>query len=101
MRKGLLLDMMALHASMKDYDALKKKLENRRLDYDAKLNKFNKSKKEKPGLEEEMKTAQKKYNETLADLESLMSTFAEREVGDCSTFPLGLDLMNYTIRNSY
>ena len=70
---------MALHASMKDYDSLKKKLENRRLDYDAKLNRYNKSKKEKPGLEEEMKTAQKKYDETMQDVEELMSTFAERE----------------------
>jgi hypothetical protein len=74
------MESMALYTSMKDYDSMKKKLENRRLDYDAKLNKFNKSKKDKPGLEEEMKTAQKKYNETLADIESLMSTFAEREV---------------------
>lgn len=70
---------MALNASMKDYAALKKKLEMRRLDYDAKLNKLNKSKKEKPGLEEEMKTAQKKYQETLGDVEELMATFAQRE----------------------
>lgn len=74
------MEIMALHASMKDYAALKKKLEMRRLDYDAKLNKLNKSKKEKPGLEEEMKTAQKKYHETLNDVEELMATFAQREV---------------------
>lgn len=70
---------MALHATMKNYASLKKKLENRRLDYDAKLNRYSKSKKEKPGLEEEMKIAQTKYNETLQDVEELMSTFAERE----------------------
>jgi chromosome segregation ATPase len=74
------MEIMALQTSMKDYSQLKKKLENRRLDYDAKLNKLNKSKKEKPGLGEEMNTAQAKYNETLADVEALMSTFAEREV---------------------
>ena len=74
------MEIMALNASMKDYAALKKKLEMRRLDYDAKLNKLNKSKKEKPGLEEEMKTAQKKYHETLNDVEELMETFAQREV---------------------
>ena len=65
---------------MKDYVNLKKKLENRRLDYDAKLNKLNKSKKEKPALEVEVTAAQTKYNETLADLQILMSSFAEREV---------------------
>lgn len=74
------MDLMTLSSSMNDYATLKKKLESRRLDYDAKLNRLSKSKKEKPGLEEEMKTAQKKYHETLNDVENLMSTFAEREV---------------------
>lgn len=74
------MEAMALSASMKDYTSLKKKMENRRLDYDAKLNKFNKSKRDKPGLEEEMRTAQSKYNETLTDVENIMSSFAEREV---------------------
>lgn len=37
---------------MKEYQRLKTKLENRRLDFDAKLNKVHKSNKEKPELEE-------------------------------------------------
>lgn len=65
---------------MKEYSSLKKKLENRRLDYDAKQNKLNKSKKEKPALEAEVNAAQTKYNETLSDLQILMSSFAEKEV---------------------
>lgn len=76
----MLTDLLALDASMKDYESLRKKLENRRLDYDAKMNKLMKSKKEKPGLEEETRTAEKKYNETLGNVEDLMKTFAEREV---------------------
>lgn len=74
------METASLFASMKDYAALKKKLENRRLDYDAKQNKLSKSKKENPGLEEETKIAQQKYFETLDAVETLMSTFAEREV---------------------
>ncbi len=64
---------------MKEHTAIKKKLENRRLDYDAKVNKLSKSKKEKPALEEEMKVAQAKYYETLKDMEAMMEGFAAQE----------------------
>lgn len=56
------------------------KLENRRLDYDAKLNRLQKSKKEDPILEEEMRIAHKKYEESLAAAEDLMLSLNEREV---------------------
>jgi hypothetical protein len=59
---------------------LKGKLENRRLDYDAKLNRLQKSKKEKPELDEEMRVAQQKYEETLGELEQLMISLNDREV---------------------
>lgn len=49
----------------KEYAKLETKLENRRLDFDAKLNKVNKSKKENTILEEETRAAQAKYEETL------------------------------------
>lgn len=64
---------------MKEHTAIKKKLENRRLDYDAKVNRLSKSKKEKPALEEEMKVAQAKYYETLKDMEVMMEGFAAQE----------------------
>ena len=47
---------------------LKSKLENRRLDYDAKMNKVQKTKKENQTLEEEARVAQAKYEETLGVL---------------------------------
>jgi len=78
-RNGLLLECSSLVESMKEYSALKRKLENRRLDYDAKQNKLSKSKKEKPALESEVVSAQTKYNETMADLQILMTSYAERE----------------------
>ncbi|KAJ3345683.1 hypothetical protein HDU91_007268, partial [Kappamyces sp. JEL0680] len=49
----------------KEYEKLVAKLENRRLDFDAKLNKVQKSKKENTALEEETRAAQAKYEETL------------------------------------
>jgi len=55
-----------------EYMQLKKKLANRRLDFDAKLSKLNKSKKEKPELEEESRVTQLKYEETLNDITTKM-----------------------------
>ena len=49
----------------KEYGRLCTKLENRRLDFDAKLNKVQKSKKENTSLEEETRASQAKYEETL------------------------------------
>ncbi|KAG0367837.1 hypothetical protein BC939DRAFT_532335 [Gamsiella multidivaricata] len=51
-------------AQMKEYQTLQKKLQSRRLDYDAKLAKVQKAKKEKPEWEEEMQAAKAKYEET-------------------------------------
>lgn len=79
-RQGFLFDVGEILTAVQDFDRLQKKLENRRLDYDAKQNKLNKSKKEKPALEEETKAAHYKYEETYNDLISLMSRFGEREV---------------------
>jgi phage regulator Rha-like protein len=75
-----LFDVNELLASVKEFDYLKKKLENRRLDYDAKQNKLNKCKKEKPSLEEEMRAAQYKYEETYSDMQNLMLRFGDKEV---------------------
>ncbi|KNE54147.1 hypothetical protein AMAG_00145 [Allomyces macrogynus ATCC 38327] len=63
----------------KKYSELRRKLESRRLDYDAKLNKMQKAKKEKPELEEEVRAAQYKYEETLHDLEGKMAYLLDFE----------------------
>lgn len=80
LRQGFLFDVSEILTSVKEFDHLRKKLENRRLDFDAKQNKVNKSKKEKPVMEEEARAAQFKYEETYNDLLGLMSRFGEREV---------------------
>lgn len=64
----------------KDYDALRKKLELKRLDYDSKLNRLNKAKKEKPELEQEMQGAKMKYEDTEHDLIQKMAYLQEFEV---------------------
>lgn len=64
----------------KDYHALKRKLESRRLDYDAKLSRLQKSKKEKPEWEQEMQAAKMKYEESEYDIIQKMATLQEYEV---------------------
>ncbi|KAI8984338.1 hypothetical protein BDF20DRAFT_859361 [Mycotypha africana] len=71
-----------LEAGLKDYkefDALRKKLASRRLDYDSKLNRLNKAKREKPELEQEMQAAKIKYEETENDLIHRMAYLEEFE----------------------
>jgi hypothetical protein len=64
----------------KEYDHLKKKLLSRRLDYDAKLNRLSKAKKEKPELEQEMQASRIKYEETEHQLIQKMAYIQEFEV---------------------
>lgn len=64
----------------KEYDQLKKKLENRRLDFDAKLNQVQKAKKETPQLEEATRVAQAKYEETMTALTNKMIEINSTEV---------------------
>ncbi|KAI8807676.1 hypothetical protein BJ742DRAFT_305281 [Cladochytrium replicatum] len=59
-------------AEMKEYQAARKKLENRRLDFDAKLNKVQKAKKDTPALEEDTRVAQGKYEDSLSDTTNKM-----------------------------
>jgi hypothetical protein len=59
------------------------KLENRRLDYDAKNNKIQKSKKENVSLEEETRAAKQKYEESLDAITLKMS--------DLNTFDVNFD----------
>ncbi|KAI9032741.1 hypothetical protein CLU79DRAFT_727703 [Phycomyces nitens] len=63
----------------KEYLSLRKKLESRRLDYDAKLGRLQKSKKEKPEWEQEMQASKMKYEETEYDLIQKMVALQEFE----------------------
>lgn len=69
----------ALLNNTKEFERLRKKLKNRRLDYDANNNKLQKSKKEDPKLEENVKTTKLKYEETLQKLEEMMATVSKQE----------------------
>ncbi|KAF9276718.1 hypothetical protein BGZ68_009829 [Mortierella alpina] len=66
-------------AQMKEYQALQKKLSSRRLDYDAKLAKVQKAKKEKPEWEEEMQAAKAKYEETRECVLAIMTAINESQ----------------------
>ena len=72
------LDLML--EDQKEYEQIKKKLENRRLDFDAKLNQVQKAKKETPKLEEETRVAQMKYEETMSTLTAKMIDINATEV---------------------
>lgn len=69
----------ALLNETNDFEKLRKKLKNRRLDYDANNNKLQKSKKEDPSLEENVKTTKYKYEETLQKLEEMMIYVSKQE----------------------
>ncbi|KAJ3066426.1 hypothetical protein HDU98_010302, partial [Podochytrium sp. JEL0797] len=71
-KEGYEAEMMRQMMDVKDYQRLKTKLENRRLDYDAKLNKVQKAKTASPALEEDVRVSQVKYEETLQDITSRM-----------------------------
>ncbi|KAJ3007519.1 hypothetical protein HKX48_009072 [Thoreauomyces humboldtii] len=71
-RESYVNNLERIVTDMKDYAGHKAKLERRRLDFDAKLNKVHKSRKEKPELEEETRVAQAKYEESLTDTTTKM-----------------------------
>ncbi|KAL2911162.1 hypothetical protein HK105_209370 [Polyrhizophydium stewartii] len=71
-RDGIFSNLTLTMDSVKEYQHLRKKLENRRLDFDAKLNKVQKSKKESPELEEETRVCQAKYEESLTSITEKM-----------------------------
>ena len=73
------MNLDAMLNETKEFERLRKKLKNRRLDYDANNNKLQKSKKEDPALEETVKTTKMKYEETLQKLEEMMVTASRQE----------------------
>ncbi|KAF9355305.1 hypothetical protein BGX26_006732 [Mortierella sp. AD094] len=65
------------HAHMKEYQHMQRKLHSRRLDYDAKLAKVQKAKKEKPEWEEELQSAKTKYEDTRECVLEIMMAIIE------------------------
>ncbi|KAG0308013.1 hypothetical protein BGZ98_009233 [Dissophora globulifera] len=64
---------------MKEYYALQRKLQSRRLEYDAKLAKVHKAKREKPEWEQEMQSSKAKYEETRANVLAVMTAMQESQ----------------------
>ncbi|KAI8086028.1 uncharacterized protein BX664DRAFT_334725 [Halteromyces radiatus] len=65
--------------NFKEYLTLCRKLESRRLDYDAKYNRLQKAKKESPDSEQSVQAAKVKYEETEFDVVQCMITLQETE----------------------
>ncbi|KAH8652082.1 hypothetical protein BX600DRAFT_386758 [Xylariales sp. PMI_506] len=66
-------------AMMKEYQSARKKLENRRLAYDASTTKIQKAKREDFRLEDELRTAKAKYEESSEDVMRRMQDIKEAE----------------------
>ncbi|CAG8489510.1 7373_t:CDS:2 [Scutellospora calospora] len=86
---------------LKQYQQMKKKLESRRLNYDAKLSKMQKSKKEKPELEEEMRNAKEKYEDSKEELHKKMRTINDSEDQYIQELTAFLDTQIEYFKNSY
>jgi predicted nucleic acid-binding Zn-ribbon protein len=65
---------------MKDYQTARRKLESRRLTYDSVLSKVQKMKKEDVRIEEELRSARAKYEETNEDVHNRMTAIQDAEV---------------------
>ena len=65
---------------MKEYQTARKKLESRRLAYDTSQTKLQKSKKEDFRMEEELRSARAKYEESSEDVYRRMLDIKEAEV---------------------
>ncbi|KAI9807321.1 MAG: hypothetical protein M1833_000064 [Piccolia ochrophora] len=76
-------------AQMKEYQAARKKLETRRLAYDASLSKMQKAKREDFRVEEELRSQKAKYEESSEDVYRRMQDIREAEsesVADLGNF---------------
>ncbi|KAI9805125.1 MAG: hypothetical protein M1825_000959 [Sarcosagium campestre] len=78
-------------AQMKEYQAARKKLEARRLAYDASLSKMQKAKREDFRVEEELRSQKAKYEESSEDVYRRMQDIKEAEVDSVSDLGAFLD----------
>ncbi|THU93410.1 BAR-domain-containing protein [Dendrothele bispora CBS 962.96] len=89
---------------IREYEAVKKKLESRRLTYDAAISKLEKTKnskkeKEKTEAEDELERAQARYEETTEDLRAHIHSIQETEIDQLRELTAFLDLeMNFVER---
>ena len=79
-RLGLLMAVESVLNETKEFERLRTKLKNRRLDHDANYNKLQKSSGKDVQLEEKVQTTNFKYQETLKKLEELMIGVARQEI---------------------
>ncbi|CAG8676998.1 19533_t:CDS:2 [Racocetra fulgida] len=100
-REEFLESLDASIEELKQYQQMNRKLESRRLNYDAKLNKMQKSKKEKPELEEEMRAAKEKYENTKEELHKKMITINESEDQYIQELTVLLDSQLEYFKSSY
>ncbi|KAL2268958.1 hypothetical protein VTJ83DRAFT_3804 [Remersonia thermophila] len=78
-------------ATMKEYHAARKKLENRRLNYDACITKVQKAKRDDPRLEEELRNAKVKYEESTDDVLRRMQDIQDAEADNMQDLTRFLD----------
>ncbi|KZT25066.1 BAR-domain-containing protein, partial [Neolentinus lepideus HHB14362 ss-1] len=89
---------------IKDYQALRKKLESRRLSYDAAISKAEKVKsskkeKERAEAEDELEKAKSRYEETLEDVRAIVVAIQENEAAQIRDLTSFLDHeMNYIVQ---
>lgn len=78
-------------AMMKEYQASRKKLENRRLAYDASTAKMNKARRDDFRIEEEVRTNKAKFEESSEDVLRRMQDIKEAEVDNVGSLTQFLD----------
>ncbi|KAJ2498269.1 hypothetical protein IWW47_003505, partial [Coemansia sp. RSA 2052] len=78
-KEGWLSGLQRAMDDFKEYVSLQKKLESRRSDYDSKLAKFQKSRKDSVALEDELRTAQVRYEDNYDDMARRMMQMQDSE----------------------
>ncbi|KAK4207755.1 hypothetical protein QBC37DRAFT_379756 [Rhypophila decipiens] len=78
-------------AMMKEYQAARKKLENRRLAYDASITKMQKARRDDFRIEEEQRAAKAKYEESSEDVVRRMQDIRDAEVDNVRDLTSFLD----------
>ena len=85
---------------MKEYQAARKKLEQRRLAYDTSLAKVQKAKREDFRVEEELRSQKAKYEETEDDVYRRMQDIKESESESISDLTAFLDAELLTTKDA-